>query len=54
MKLLQTIVLTVIALALCSKRKRPDDAELITAEPELDRKIDWFPTADGLRSEMWH
>ena len=53
MKLLQTSVLRVIALALWSTRKARRNVEVTVAEqPEL--KIDWFPTADGLRSEMWH
>jgi hypothetical protein len=25
-----------------------------TSGRKLDLKVDWFPTADGLRSEMWH
>jgi hypothetical protein len=54
MRLLNTIFQGVFALALCSKRKTGQIAELLPAEPELDRRIDWFPTADGLRSEMWH
>jgi hypothetical protein len=45
----------VVILALCLRKKVRRDVEVIIAEPKVPNiEANWFPTADGLRSEMWH
>jgi hypothetical protein len=45
------IALAVIAFAMFATRKPRRDVKVIFA-PNVE--ANWFPTADGLRSEMWH
>jgi hypothetical protein len=49
------IALAVIALAVLSTRKPRRDVQVVIMEPGTPNiEANWFPTADGLRSEMWH
>jgi hypothetical protein len=46
---------TVVLVALCLRKKVRRDVEVIVAKPKASNiEANWFPTADGLKSEMWH